>query len=70
MDEIPDVITMDVEMPKMDGLAFLKKIMSQHPMPVVVISSLTENGTETAMKALEFGAVEVLCKPRINSSET
>ncbi|HWZ21976.1 MAG TPA: chemotaxis response regulator protein-glutamate methylesterase [Cytophagaceae bacterium] len=68
--EIPDVITLDVEMPRMDGLAFLKRIMSQHPMPVVVISSLTEEGTETAMKALEYGAVEVLSKPRINSAET
>lgn len=68
--EIPDVITLDVEMPRMDGLAFLRRIMSQHPMPVVVISSLTANGTETAMKALEYGAVEVLTKPRIDSDQT
>jgi two-component system, chemotaxis family, protein-glutamate methylesterase/glutaminase len=68
--EIPDVITLDVEMPRMDGLAFLRRIMSQHPMPVVVISSLTDAGTETAMKALEYGAVEVLTKPRIDSNET
>ena len=47
----PDVLTLDVEMPKMDGLTFLKKIMSQHPMPVVVISSLTGKGTETGFKA-------------------
>src|ERR1035437_189117 len=51
--EIPDVITLDVEMPRMDGLTFLKRIMSQHPIPVVIISSLTVKGTETAMKALE-----------------
>lgn len=68
--EVPDVITLDVEMPRMDGLAFLKRIMSQHPMAVVVISSLTDAGTETAMKALEYGAVEVLTKPRIDSNQT
>src|SRR4051812_32106879 len=51
----PDVITLDVEMPRMDGLTFLKKIMSQHPIPVVIISSLTAKGTETAIKALEYG---------------
>ncbi len=68
--EVPDVITLDLEMPKMDGLAFLKRIMSQHPIPVVIISSLTENGTESAMRALELGAVEVLTKPKIDSNET
>jgi len=66
-DEIPDVITLDIEMPRMDGLTFLKKIMSQHPIPVVIISSLTQAGTESAIKALELGAVEVLHKPQLNS---
>ncbi len=65
--EIPDVITLDVEMPRMDGLTFLKKIMSQHPIPVVIISSLTAKGTETAMKALEYGAVEVIAKPQMDT---
>ncbi|MBN2520321.1 MAG: response regulator, partial [Bacteroidales bacterium] len=67
--EIPDVITLDIEMPRMDGLTFLKKIMSQHPMPVVVISSLTDKGTATAIRALEYGAVEVFSKPRYSSRE-
>ena len=64
---VPDVITLDIEMPRMDGLTFLKKIMSQHPIPVVVISTLTENGTDSALLALEYGAVEVLAKPKINT---
>src|SRR5882757_1054644 len=52
---VPDVITLDVEMPRMDGLTFLKKIMSQHPLPVVVISTLTSRGSDSAMLALEYG---------------
>jgi two-component system, chemotaxis family, protein-glutamate methylesterase/glutaminase len=67
--EVPDVITLDIEMPRMDGLTFLKKIMSQHPIPVVVISSLTEKGTETALKALEYGAVEIITKPQMNTKQ-
>jgi two-component system, chemotaxis family, protein-glutamate methylesterase/glutaminase len=67
--EVPDVITLDIEMPRMDGLTFLRKIMSQHPIPVVVISSLTEKGTETAMRALEYGAVEVITKPQLHTKE-
>jgi two-component system chemotaxis response regulator CheB len=67
--QIPDVITLDIEMPKMDGLTFLKKIMTQHPMPVVVISSLTEKGTETAIKALEYGAMEIVTKPHYSSKQ-
>lgn len=59
----PDVLTLDVEMPRMDGLSFLAKLMQHHPMPVVVISSLTPKGSDEAMRALELGAVEVLCKP-------
>lgn len=67
--EIPDVITLDIEMPRMDGLTFLKKIMSQHPIPVVVISSLTTQGTETGIKALEYGAVEIITKPQMNTKQ-
>jgi two-component system, chemotaxis family, protein-glutamate methylesterase/glutaminase len=63
--EVPDVITLDIEMPKMDGLTFLKKIMSQHPIPIVIISSLTNKGAETSFKALEYGAVEILTKPEL-----
>ena len=65
--EVPDVITLDIEMPRMDGLTFLKKIMSQHPIPVVIISSLTVEGTETALKALEYGAVEIITKPQLDT---
>ncbi len=67
--EVPDVITLDVEMPRMDGLTFLKKIMSQHPIPVVIISSLTSTGTETGLKALEYGAVEIITKPQMDSKK-
>jgi len=63
--ELPDVITLDVEMPRMDGITFLQKIMSQHPIPVVMCSSLTEERSETALKALEYGAVEIIQKPRL-----
>ncbi len=65
--EVPDVITLDIEMPRMDGLTFLKKIMSQHPIPVVIISSLTSEGTLTALKALELGAVEIITKPQLGT---
>ncbi len=67
--EIPDVITLDVEMPRMDGITFLQKIMSQNPIPVVMCSSLTGKGTETAMKALEYGAVDIIEKPRMGAKE-
>ena len=59
----PDVITLDLEMPRMDGLSFLAKLMKFHPMPVVVVSSLTPKNSENAMRALDLGAVDVLCKP-------
>lgn len=59
----PDVITLDLEMPRMDGLSFLVKLMKYYPLPVVVLSSLTPKNSEIALKALELGAVEVLCKP-------
>ena len=64
-EEVPDVITLDVEMPRMDGITFLQKIMSQHPIPVVMCSSLTENGSETTFKAMEYGAVDIVQKPRL-----
>lgn len=59
----PDVITLDMEMPRMDGLTFLRKLMEHFPLPVVVVSSLTQRGGRLAMEALDCGAVEVLCKP-------
>ncbi|MHC5059825.1 MAG: protein-glutamate methylesterase/protein-glutamine glutaminase [Planctomycetota bacterium] len=59
----PDVLTLDVEMPRMDGITFLTKLMKHHPMPVIVLSSLTPKGGKTAMAALEAGAVEVMSKP-------
>ncbi|MBS4096537.1 MAG: chemotaxis response regulator protein-glutamate methylesterase [Sulfuricella sp.] len=60
----PDVIVLDVEMPRMDGITFLKKIMAEHPTPVVICSSLTEKGAETTMQALAAGAVSIVTKPR------
>lgn len=62
---VPDVITLDIEMPRMDGLTFLQKIMSNHPIPVVICSSLTETNSETALRALEYGAVEIITKPKL-----
>lgn len=62
---VPDVITLDVEMPRMDGITFLRKLMSQHPIPVVMCSSLTEEGSETTFKALEYGAVDIIQKPKM-----
>jgi two-component system chemotaxis response regulator CheB len=59
----PDVITLDIEMPRMDGLTFLKKIMKFHPLPVIIISSLAQSSSQTALEALQCGAVEVLAKP-------
>ncbi|MBW7921225.1 MAG: chemotaxis response regulator protein-glutamate methylesterase [Rubellimicrobium sp.] len=68
-DEVPDVITLDVEMPRMDGITFLRKLMAQHPVPVVMCSSLTEQGSETLIQALEAGAVDVITKPRISAAD-
>lgn len=65
--EVPDVITLDVEMPRMDGLTFLRTIMSQHPIPVVICSSLTGEGSASAVKALEYGAMEIISKPRLGA---
>jgi len=68
-EQVPDVITLDVEMPRMDGITFLRKIMSQHPIPVVMCSTLTESGSETALKALEYGAVEIIQKPKLGTRQ-
>src|SRR5574343_1302322 len=65
----PDVITLDVEMPRMDGLDFLERLMRLRPMPVVMISTLTERGAEVTMRALELGAVDFVAKPRIGLTE-
>ncbi len=67
-DEVPDVITLDVEMPRMDGITFLRKLMAQRPIPVVMCSSLTESGSETLMQALEAGAVDVILKPKLDAA--
>ncbi len=67
--EVPDVITLDVEMPRMDGITFLQKLMSQHPIPVVMVSSLTSKGSDTALKALEYGAVEIIEKPKVAAKQ-
>ncbi|OAI68280.1 chemotaxis protein, partial [Ralstonia solanacearum] len=61
----PDVLTLDVEMPKMDGLDFLEKLMRLRPTPVVMISSLTERGSEATLRALELGAVDFVAKPKL-----
>ena len=68
-EEVPDVITLDVEMPRMDGVTFLRKLMAQRPMPVVMCSSLTEEGSETLLQALEAGAVDVILKPQLGVAE-
>ncbi len=62
----PDVIVLDVEMPRMDGLTFLKKIMNERPTPVVMCSTLTESGSTTSIRALSLGAIEVVAKPKMN----
>ena len=61
--------TLDVEMPKMDGLTFLEKLMRGRPMPVVMVSSLTESGCQTTLRALELGAVDFITKPKIDLRE-
>jgi two-component system chemotaxis response regulator CheB len=61
----PDVIVLDIEMPRMDGLTFLRKIMAEHPTPVVICSTLTEKGVQTTMEALAAGAVSIITKPKI-----
>ena len=59
----PDVVTLDIEMPRMDGLTFLKKLMEHHPLPVIVVSSLSTEGSHVALEAIRCGAVDVLAKP-------
>jgi len=66
-EQAPDVIMLDIEMPRMDGLTFLQKIMSQHPIPVIICSSLAERGAQSTLKALEYGAVDIIGKPRMGS---
>jgi two-component system, chemotaxis family, protein-glutamate methylesterase/glutaminase len=67
--QVPDVITLDIEMPRMDGLTFLQKLMAQHPIPVIIISSLVGRGSESAWKALEYGAVEIIAKPSLGTKQ-
>ncbi|MCI1192989.1 chemotaxis response regulator protein-glutamate methylesterase [Calidifontimicrobium sp. SYSU G02091] len=65
----PDVITLDVEMPRMDGLDFLARLMRLRPMPVVMVSTLTERGAETTLRALELGAIDFVAKPKIGIAD-
>ncbi|MBX3006783.1 MAG: chemotaxis response regulator protein-glutamate methylesterase [Melioribacteraceae bacterium] len=68
-ERVPDVITLDIEMPRMDGLTFLQKIMSQHPIPVVICSSLSEKGSASGIRALELGAVDIITKPKMGTKQ-
>lgn len=68
-EQIPDVITLDIEMPKMDGITFLQKIMSQHPIPVVICSSLSERGSASGLRAMELGAVDIITKPKMGTKQ-
>ncbi len=63
----PDVIVLDVEMPRMDGITFLKKVMTEHPTPVVMCSTLTATGTETALEAMASGAIDIITKPKMGA---
>ncbi|MCP8884575.1 chemotaxis response regulator protein-glutamate methylesterase [Devosia sp. XJ19-1] len=67
--EVPDVMFLDIELPRMDGITFLKKIMSQRPIPVVICSSLAQDGSDAFMQALEAGAVDVVAKPRVDTAQ-
>ena len=64
-DEVPDVIILDIEMPRMDGITFLRKIMAERPTPVVICSTLTEKGARTTLEALAAGAVAIVTKPKL-----
>lgn len=68
-ESLPDVITLDVEMPKMDGITFLRKLMSQKPVPVVICSSLVGEGTQTLLAAMEAGAVDIVQKPVVGTKK-
>ena len=59
----PDVLTLDIEMPRMDGLSFLRKLMEHRPMPVIIVSSLTQSGSAATIEALRAGAIDVIAKP-------
>lgn len=67
--EVPDVMFLDLEMPRMDGLTFLRKMMAQRPIPTVICSSITQEGSEALLQALEAGAVDVVTKPRIDTAQ-
>ncbi len=68
-DIVPDVIILDIEMPRMDGLTFLRKLMVQHPIPVIICSSKSEDGSENALNALDSGAVDIITKPHIGTKK-
>src|SRR5258708_26797499 len=68
-DEIPDVIILDIEMPRMDGITFLRKIMTQRPIPVIICSTLTEQGSDLMFEAFEAGAVDIVPKPRADTRQ-
>jgi len=67
--QVPDVITLDIEMPRMDGLTFLQKLMAQHPLPVVICSSVADGDGESTLRALEQGAVDVIRKPKVGTKQ-
>ncbi|ULQ58922.1 chemotaxis response regulator protein-glutamate methylesterase [Brucepastera parasyntrophica] len=66
---VPDVIILDIEMPRMDGLTFLKKLMSQHPLPVIICSSKAEEGSQNVFQAMQFGAVDIIQKPKVGTKQ-
>ncbi|HOP28568.1 MAG TPA: chemotaxis response regulator protein-glutamate methylesterase [Spirochaetota bacterium] len=68
-EKVPDVIILDIEMPRMDGLTFLQKIMTQHPIPVIICSSLADDGSDSAVKALSSGAVDIITKPKMGTRQ-
>src|SRR5689334_24544356 len=67
--EIPDVMILDLEMPRMDGMTFLRKIMAQRPIPVIICSSLTEEGSHVMFEAFEAGAVDIVPKPKMDTRQ-
>ncbi len=66
---VPDVMILDIEMPRMDGLTFLKKLMSQHPLPVIICSSKAEEGSNNVFQAMQFGAVDIILKPKVGTKQ-
>jgi two-component system, chemotaxis family, protein-glutamate methylesterase/glutaminase len=68
-EELPDVIILDIEMPRMDGITFLRKIMAQRPIPVIICSSLTVDGSHLMFEAFEAGAVDIVPKPKIDTRQ-